>query len=445
MRRILYLILLLGLSTPYFVVAQQMDAKLNMAKRSLMSIETKLKTLKTGDVSQYNRIGAELTKAATLLKESQSQAHPDYLKSVQNWSRLQQLMASTAQEWQNQTASVSSQQETGSNAVKGSGQVTSVEPSNVDANAILAKYQKQNRPSLGNYPNPSEVGEWAQQMRALQTTELQKDLAALQQANVNPNDANRVSRWINGEFQRQIKQSIKSQLDGFNNIANTAAQLSQQIDAIKTNDKMRAYNFAHGENGRLNTQTLQNGLIATANALSLEEVYPELTNPQRQQQLAQIAMAQQKLESLVEQSKETATELAALPKKQKKKNKNFLKGISQELWYRGRVLASLDKKGSIWMNSRDVGDVTSNGTIWVRGRDLGSVELDGKVWFRGRHVGTLEDNGKVWRKGSQIGLVETNGKVWIDGNANGEITPYEGEWKRAAVVYFFRDFFDEYE
>jgi hypothetical protein len=33
--------------------------------------------------------------------------------------------------------------------------------------------------------------------------------------------------------------------------------------------------------------------------------------------------------------------------------------------------------------------------------------------------------------------------VWINGNSNGEIVPFDGEWKRAAVVYYFRDIFAE--
>lgn len=426
-------------------MTQQMDAKLNMATRSLTIIESKLDNLKTGDVSQYNRLSKELTKAAELIKQSTSQSHPDYIKSVQLWTALQQRMADTAQQWQSSTASNSNNQSASSLARKNDNKTESSNvhsSSTVKPDAILAKYQKQNRPRLGQYPNPSEVGEWAQQMEALQTTELQKDLAALQRPGVSENDANRVSRWISGDFQTQIQQEVQSRLTNFNNIANTASQLSEQIQAIDANDKMRGYNFANGENGQRNASTLQNGLIALANAQAIEEVFPNLAYPNRIQQISKVALAQNKLDDLRNLSQQTEKEIASLPKKSASKSKVSLKNIDQELWYRGSILAYISKKGNIYLNSRDVGDVTSNGTIWVGGNDLGSIEADGKVWFRGNHVGTLEDNGKVWRNGTQVGLVETNGKVWIDGNSNGEIVPYNGEWKRAAVVYFFQDLFN---
>jgi hypothetical protein len=220
-------------------------------------------------------------------------------------------------------------------------------------------------------------------------------------------------------------------------------QLSEQIANIDPNNKMKGYNFAKDANGRRNAQTLENGLIATANASALEAVYPSLALPERQQQLGAIAMAQQRLDDLRAQSGKIETELAKLPKKKKPKKEDFLKGISQRLWLNGREIASLDKKGSIWMNSRDVGDVTNNGTIWVRGMDLGSIETDGKVWFRGRHIGTLEENGKVWRNGSQVGTIDSEGKVWVNSSATGSIVPYEGEWKRAAIIYYFGDLFNE--
>jgi hypothetical protein len=444
MRRFITLFLFTSLLMPNLSFAQQMDAKLNAVKRSLVSIETKLKTIKTGDNDQYNRISKELTKVSTLLQTTESKTHSDYIVSIQKWSQLQQAMAITAEQWQSQTASATASASANTTSTEINNQPTPTQPSaNVDPDAILAKYQKQNRPPLGNYPNPSEVGEWAQKMRNLMTTELQTDLAQLQQPGVNPQDAERVKRWISGEFQQQIQQDVRARLEGFSNLTNTAEQLAVQIENINPEDNMRAYNFAHGSNGGNNAQTLQNGLVAIANAQAIEAVFPKIAEPKRQQQMAKIAIAQQKLNELTVLSKQPEAELVALPKKQQIKSKTFLKGIAQELWYRGSILAYLDKKGSIYMNSRDVGDVTNNGSIWVGSNDLGSVERNGKVWFRGNHIGTLEDNGKVWRNGTQVGLVETNGKVWIDGNSNGEIVPFEGEWKRAAVVYFFRDLFVE--
>lgn len=423
--------------------SQQMDAKLNMAKRSLTSIEAKLNSLQTGDVSQYNRLSKELTKAADLIKQSTSQSHPDYIKSVQQWTALQQRMADTAVQWQSATASnADSQPQRTEQSQASSSQGTNAQSkTTLNPDTILAKYQKQNRPRLSQYPTPSEVTEWGQKILALQTTELQKDVNTLQQPGVNKQNASRVIRWISGDLQSQIQQEVQARLSGFNSIANTASQLSEQIQGIDAAEKMRGYNFAKGENGRRNAQTLQNGLIALANAQAIEQVFPALANPNRLQQIAKVAIAQDKLESMRKQAEQTATELASLPIKTKVKSRVSLKEIEQELWYRGSVLAYISKKGNIYLNSRDVGDVTSNGKIWVGGNDLGSIEADGKIWFRGNHVGTLEENGKVWRNGSQVGLVEANGKVWVGGNSNGEIVPYNNEWKRAAIVYFFQDLF----
>jgi hypothetical protein len=43
----------------------------------------------------------------------------------------------------------------------------------ITPNAILTKYNEQNRPKLGDSPSPSDVESWALQLQALQTTELQ--------------------------------------------------------------------------------------------------------------------------------------------------------------------------------------------------------------------------------------------------------------------------------
>lgn len=425
--------------------AASMDAHLNMAKRSLAEIESSVATIQPDDVSLYNNLSAKLTKAAELLKKTESKAHPDYVPTIQKWSALQQSMVNIAQQWQQSRssapASVSSSESNRSSPTnKPNPQTGNV--SKVDVDAILAKYQRQNSPQLSDKPSPDQAQKWSSAMRALQSTELQKDLATLQKSGAAPADVQRVSKWISGNFQQQISQKIQKQLAYNEGQVQTAVQLAQQIHSIGDN-KMRAYNFANGENGERNAAVLANGLRASAVGQVFDENFPKLANDQRQQNLVAIVMAQQSFETLQEQSVATGAELAKLPKKQKKRKTHFLKGIAQEFWLRGSVFASIDKKGNVWIGSNDVGDIESNGKIWVRGNQLGSIETNGKVWFRGNHVGTLEENGKVWRGGSQVGLIESNGKVWIGGNSNGEITPYENEWKRAAILYYFRDFFND--
>lgn len=425
--------------------AQQMDAQLNIAKRNLAQIENELASLQAGDVGSYNRISEKLTKTAELIKTSTSQTHPDFAVSVQKWSAFQQQMVEIAQQWQT-VQTQTEQQQTTHTTQQGT---TSTTPSQttvsnaVNADAILQKYQRQNRPKLANYPSPEDARQWSERIKALQTTELTQDLQLLNDPSVSSQDAARVKRWIGGQFQTEISEDINREFQRFNSTEMNAVNLSKQILAIDESDTMKAYNFAKGENGRNNALTLNNGLIASAVGQALDEAFPDMANPKRLEHIQQIATAQSRFDDMLAGVNSTEQALAKLPKKQKQKNAKFLKGIEQELWYRGSRLAHLDTKGSIWMDSRDVGDITSNGTIWVGGNDLGSIEPDGKVWFRGNHIGTLEENGKVWRNGTQVGLIESDGKVWIDGNANGEIVPFDGEWKRAAVIYYFRDIFSE--
>jgi hypothetical protein len=429
------------------VYAADMDAHLNMAKRSLAEIEITISKIQPGDVSLYNNLSGKLTKTAELLKKTESKAHPDYVTTIQKWSLLQQSMVNIAQQWQQTKTSqstASTDHSAESHSLNQTKQVNteSVSPNNVNVEAILAKYQRQNRPPLSAKPSPDEAQQWSSAMLALQTTELQKDQAILKNSAAASADIQRVSKWIGGNFQQQINQDIQKQIANNEGQIQTAAQLAQQIANIGDN-KMRAFNFANGENGDRNSAILANGLRASAVGKVYDENFPQLANSQRQALLVAIVMAQQTFKTLQEESVATATELAKLPKKQKKPKVHFLKGLEQALWLRGSVFASIDKKGNVFIGSREVGDIETNGKIWVRGNQLGSIETNGKVWFRGNHVGTLEENGKVWRDGNQIGLIETNGRVWIDGNSNGEITPYENEWKRAAILYYFRDFFND--
>lgn len=429
-KTIVVLVLWVNFSVCSLVLAQTIDAQLNLAKRSLVTIETQLNGIKHGDVAQYNQISAKLTKVADMLKKTESKAHPDFMPAIEKWSALQQSMVSIAQQWQQNTTP---QQEK---------HLNSKQQHSVNPDTILAKYQKQNRPTLSDSPSPSEAKEWALKMRALQTAELEQDLILLKQANIPAQDVDRVSKWISGSFQQQIKADITTQFANTNAKIQTALHLAQQINQIGNNET-RAYNFAHGENGRNNANTLADGLRACAVGLELDQIFSQMADSDRQSNLAQIAVTQQLFNNLQQQSVNTAAKLAKLPKKKSAQATKFLSNLAQEFWLNGSVFASIDKKGNVWIGSYDVGDIQSNGKIWVRGNQLGSIETNGKVWFRGNHVGTLEENGKVWRSGSQVGLIEPNGKVWINGNSNGEITPFNNEWKRAAILYYFRDFFEE--
>lgn len=416
------------LITSSLAIAASMDAQLNMAKRSVADIEKAIQTIKKGDIAQYNKLSAKLTKASEQLQATESKTHPDYLPTVQKWSAMREAMVDIAQQWQ----TAPSQSATAASSVQGNP---------LDTDAILAKYQRQNRPKLPEKPSPDEARKWAEKTQSLRNTELQADLALLNQASIDDNTKQRVANWISGSFQEQIVDDVRSAVMQNNGVIMTASQLAQQINAISADDKMRIFNFAQGENGKRNAETLSQGLRAGDIATTYNQVFSLADDPQRQQHLSVIDAASERFEKMQKQAVDTASELAAMPKKKAKRNSAFLKSIAQEFWLNGSVFAEIDRKGNVWIGSTEVGDIESNGKIWVRGNQLGSIETNGKVWFRGNHIGTLEENGKVWRSGSQIGLIESNGKVWIGGNSNGEITPFEGEWKRAAILYYFKDVF----
>jgi hypothetical protein len=81
-----------------------------------------------------------------------------------------------------------------------------------------------------------------------------KYLALLKQPGVSSADTDKVSRWIGGNFKRQIKQNLVNAMQSFNEKVTMAAQLAKQIKNIADDDKMRAYDFSHGDNGVRNAK-----------------------------------------------------------------------------------------------------------------------------------------------------------------------------------------------
>ena len=74
---------------------------------------------------------------------------------------------------------------------------------------------------------------------------------------------------------------------------------------------------------------------------------------------------------------------------------------------------------------------------------MGFIEAMGEVWFDANRNGNLEPNREVWREGNQVGLIEQDGTVWVNSNPAGQIEPFQGERKRAAIIYYFSDFFPQ--
>lgn len=434
-------------------LAADMDARLNMAIRLLNEIDNGLSTLKSGDVSTYNALSKKLTKAADMLKNSESNQHPDYVPSTQRWNNFRQTMVETAQQWQTQqqnaTSSAQNTQKSNNAPSNSQAHTQSQASSNsqytVNADTILAKYQSDNLPTINDDSAIAELESWATSLAALQGDELRADLILLDSGSVNPKDANRVKRWISGDFQRQIDDRIRQQVDRTSGSIREAHMSATMILAIADDDEMRIFNFANGDNGLANLDRLNEGLRASEKLIILSKWFPDMVDSTLLQATADIGSAATRFAQMRDEASQTGEKLAKMPKKQRPKRPDFLKPIEQEIWLNGRYIGSLSTKGTVIIESKDVGSITSDGRIWVRGNDAGSIETNGEVWFMGNQLGSLEDNGEVWRNGTQVGLVEIDkgGAIWIGGSKDGELEPYSNEWKRAAIVYFFRDVFND--
>lgn len=428
--------------------AQTMDYNLNQAKRSLDQISTGIQSLRQNDINGYNRLSSKLTKAAELLQGSESTEHPEFLPAVQRWQQLQQQMvqiASVMQAEQAKQQQARQQQQQASSSVEKTQEKAAVAPVNLDP--LMTKYQRQSLPKLAADASTSDARDWAIHMRDLQTTLLQADLAtielALASGAASAEDARRVRLWISDNFQRTIAEQILAAVQTNDGVIVNGGHTAELILEIDASDKNRVYQFAGEANGKRNSDTLESAVHAGAVAQVFDEIIGSKTNPERVAILEQIKSARDRLSDLKPIAAEQAVAIANAPKKQRVVKKDFLAPIAQEFWLNGGVLAESDQEGGIWIDSNQAGDITHNGEIWIESNERGSIEIDGEVWFDGYSVGSLEPNGEVWRNGSQVGLIEQNGTVWVGSSPAGEIVPFQGEWKRAAVLYYFSDFFAE--
>jgi hypothetical protein len=315
----------------------------------------------------------------------------------------------------------------------------------VDADVILKRYQEPNLPRLAELPTPDAAATWAKQMQSLRSTELQKDLdtVAAGRANgtLNAADADRVSRWIGGLYQEQISRKIEQQIALTDGRIFDAMLAAKGVARITDSDRNAARNFANAVNGPANAKRLANGLRAVTVAMEFDRIFERSEPPDRTQQVQQLANAQQRLQELSVIAAEVevaAKTYAKAHPKTRSKPKEILPSLVQKYWMNGSIIAELDRKGGIWVNSNEVGHITNTGKIWVDSVERGSLEEDGGVWFDGNKVGELASDGRVWNyiSNTQPGSIDSNGKVW-SGTDSGEITGFAGEWKRAAIVYFF--------
>lgn len=440
-------LILATLLTATVTHARAMDADLNLATRTINEVSTGLERLKPGDTSNYNRLSGKLNKAAKYLESTQSKSLPEFNTAVKRWGELQAQMAKIGQSWnaavqQQTSAAVSKPPATAKPAPTKSQAKPAVNPINLDF--LMTKYQRNKLPKFPEAATSKQARIWAEHMKGLQTTQLQSDLAsigsALNSGAASQSDAERVQRWISGSFQDSIKQTIAQQIQTNEGIITSVLYSSDLINAVKADDKNGAYRFASPDKLEHNKMRLDNALRAGTVAAVFEKVFGN-TNSERADKLKQIQSARTRLDELAPLAAEKAKEWANAPRKKRHVTKNFLAPIAQKFWLNGSVTAETDTKGNVWIDANDVADITHNGKIWIESNERGSIEPNGKVWFDSNHVGSLEPNGEVWRSGNQVGLIDQKGQVWINGSPAGEIVPFQGEWKRAAILYYFRDFF----
>ena len=426
-----------------FSTAFAQDSDFVRAKKYLDQIENGCKYIKRGDAETYNNLVNKLSEAGTLLGQTQSKDHPDYNNQVNRWNTVKERLIAIPASWsQPQTANseqqaASSEQRSASVAPASGGQGT---PNTGGMNSsqlyesIIAKYQQQNRPALPQDPTPDQAVNWAIQLNNLIGNQLQQDTRTVEQAlasgQMNKQDKDRFDRWARGTFYEQIKGQLAQAVQQFESRISVALERAEFIGNADMADPNRALNIGGDHYYPENVRTLQNGLDNLNVMRSLDDLLGTNKGGLRDQQLQKIADAQVRLEEFRAKNGVVKRELAAQPPKPKKKS------TSQMLWLDGSLFCEITQKGEVWINSTYVGYIEANGKIWVRGNSVGSIEKNGKVWLRGSNVGSVEPNGEIWRSGSQVGTIEQNGKVWIGSSSRGTVEG-PGDWRRAAVVYFF--------
>ena len=440
---------------------QTMDYNLSQAIRDINAITSGLNQLRENDINGFNRLSVKLNKAAELLQNSASKSHPNFQPAVQQWTALQQHMSQIAlalqqaqQQQQQQLAEQKAQQAAEierKKQAKAAEEARAAEQAALQAqtlltvlNPMVARYSRESLPILVEAPSPEQAREWATTMHQLQTSQLEEDVATLDSllatGAATEEDARRVKFWINDGSQRAIAEAVRDARlieDGAIASMQYSAELINAADPANMNE---AYRFAGGDKYENNKQRLNNALRAGA----VVEIYNSVFGPAEQDSsalLGQISAALEKLEVLKPIADEQAIVLANAEPAKPAVKKDFLAPIAQEFWLDGNLAAESDTDGSIWVDGNKVGHITHNGEIWIQSNEMGSIEPNGEVWFDANLVGSLEPNGEVWRESNQVGLIEQDGTVWVNSNPSGEITPFQGEWKRAAIIYYFADFF----
>ncbi len=442
--------LLLAVAITFGVVvdagAEAYDANMSRAASLIGEVEAGIELVADHDVTTYNHLSGKLTKAGELLQASTTKEHPEYVPLVQRWSTAQQHMAAVAERWTTERAEAATAAAAGGAASQSAPPAAAANsaPASagppVDANEIRGHYQRDSIPALPEFPTKDDVAVWVGHLQHLRDKVAPADLAAINQAVQSGRMSEVDGRNLHNDVKLRANQLIQDQIrDGRELIERPIREAVDQawlISETPTDNPVRAYNFAGGDNGRRTTAVLDRGLAALESARYADTVFDGAEKPERQEQLESIRAGRARFAELVALAPEGKRILDKAPRAKPKKRPEILPSLAQKFWLGGRVIGEVDAKGGVWIDSRKVGDIENNGKIWVGGIDKGSLEPDGKVWFQGTHVGTLEDNGRVWVRSRHVGSVDDAGKLWV-GSRSGSIEPFQGEWRRAAIVVFF--------
>ncbi|MCB0283225.1 MAG: hypothetical protein KDF60_11645 [Calditrichaeota bacterium] len=397
------------------------DSDFVRAQKTLDQIENGFKYLKRNDTAAYNNLSAKLSDCRTLLESTKSKTHKDYNSLVNRWNAAKDKLIAIAAEWQKPQY------------VKPEAAAPQQSSSQI-YNAMIQKYQTQNRPKLSPVATPKQAAEWVLAMQNLVGPQLVKDTQQMEayfaSGKVTKQDKERFDRWTQQTWYNQIVDQIKIASENAESELGNSLDRANFINNADENDKNKVMNIGGSNYYQDNKETLEAGLFHIDVVSEFDKGLNQYDPQKRNQQKELLKAAKDKLERFKIKDAIVRQELASMPKKPKSKS------TSQKLWLDGSQFCEITQKGEVWINSKYVGYIEGDGEIWVNGNSVGSIEKNGDVWHRGNQVGTLTASGEVWKSGSRAGSITEGGKVWIGSSSRGTVEG-PGDWRRAAIVYFF--------
>ncbi|MAP21956.1 MAG: hypothetical protein CL589_10700 [Alteromonadaceae bacterium] len=413
-----YLLLccLLCLSTIAFAAQ---DSDLIRAKALVKQVENGLKHIKRNDVNTINKLTDKLKNAKDLLTSTGSKDDPVFAETVEKWKGARTTLLATFEEWKQPEAQA--QKPSGL-----SGQAL--------YNSLIAKYQKNNRPVLGDNPTPEQAEAWATAMLSLIKEQRMADQQTVNQAysegRLSKAEYDRFDHWVNTMWFNQIIEQFQQAYAQTEGRIATATATAMQVLYVQPNDMTGVVNITnktHQDAG----QVLAMGLQSVEVAATFDRISQIDNSATRTQQREQFTNAIAHYDALLAKLPEHQNALSKIPKTVKKLNPESL-----HMFVNGNKFCEITKKGEVWFGGTSGGWVEDDGDIYLKSDFIGSFEEDGQVWSYGKTLGSLEENGDVWVRGRKVATFKTNGDIIMGGSDSGRLEG-NGDWRKAAVVYFF--------